>query len=90
MTDYKIAPGSRFSREWRRNKRYSERELRMLCRRRKCSLEKKRDVLLVLRDGKVVAQFNPVAEPAKAVLGVDATAPVNEVLQSFAAIRLHR
>lgn len=62
----------------------------MLCRRRKCDLEKKRDVLLVLRDGKTIAQFNPVAEPTKAVLDGDATTPVNEVLQSFAAIRLHR
>ena len=85
--DYKMAPGSRFSREWRRNKKYSDKELRGLCRRRGCELQERRGVLLVMKGGKLIAQFNPLPEPDKGVLEVNEAA-IPETLRAFAALRL--
>lgn len=56
-----------FSRDWRRNKRYSEHELRWLARKRKLAVRLKRDVLEVYHPvtGAVIAHFK----------GAEASAP---------------
>lgn len=66
MADYRLTDRA-FSREWRRNKTYSEREIRWLAKRRGLEFVENRDTIQVrdLKTKKVVANFGLV--PAREV-----------------------
>lgn len=80
MADYRLTD-HKFSRLWRRNKTYSEREIRRLTRRRGLEFSSRGRVIQVLdpKTKKAVANF-------QAVKAVDA-APVDDRIRTLAALK---
>lgn len=72
-----------FSRIWRRNKDYTEKQLNLLAKRHGCVLEKFKGGLRVNKGGKVAANFRAVQGEAQA----DRLREANPKIALYAALR---
>ena len=61
MILYRLAD-RRFSRVWRRNKKYTEKQLLLLAKHNACALEKFKGGIKIKKGDKVVADFDEVAQ----------------------------
>lgn len=80
MADYRLTNHA-FSRQWRRSKTYSEREIKWLARKRRLEFKTQRHTVQVLdpKSKKVVASFQLVPEPE--------AVKIDERTRNFAALR---
>jgi len=62
-----------FSREWRRNKVYTDAELRWLARRRGLVMDKENNLLILRQHKKEVVRFQKIEEPLAEALAERAT-----------------
>lgn len=66
MVEYQLTD-RKFSREWRRNKRYSRHELRWLARKKGLEFTERRGIGQMVKDGRVVANFAEVKAQVESV-----------------------